>query len=253
MNRRTVLRHLAVASGLALAAPIIATPRPVAGSGADRPLETIGATATAAVADLAAIVGAPAWCPADHLLRRGGFAAPAARAATGQAAARGYTETGAALVYRAAGEEAGVATLFFAITDAGGAHALAPFIYPAGEGHRATLLGGPALVGLAAGARALATDYPHLTGAAIGRAVLPAGEYGYYAPSFEVDDEWTALYPTRTGAVGMRYTPERRPYHEEGLWPMPGTGILALVLFDAAHEVREARRFRIAYMEARIW
>jgi hypothetical protein len=193
MNRRTVLRHLAVASGLALAAPIIATPRPVAGSGADRPLETIGATATAAVADLAAI------------------------------------------------------------TDAGGAHALAPFIYPAGEGHRATLLGGPALVGLAAGARALATDYPHLTGAAIGRAVLPAGEYGYYAPSFEVDDEWTALYPTRTGAVGMRYTPERRPYHEEGLWPMPGAGILALVLFDAAHEVREARRFRIAYMEARIW
>ena len=95
-------------------------------------------------------------------------------------------------------------------------------------------------------------DYPHLTGAAIGRALLPVGEYGYHAASFEFDDEWKALFPTGAGAVGLQYTPERRPYHEEGASPVLGAGMLALVLFDTAHEVREARRFRLVYGEQRI-
>lgn len=252
MNRRTALRRLAVISGLALAAPVLAAPRPARMAAAEVEPAIVATTAVDAVTQLAAVVGAPAWCPATHLLRRSGSASLAGRTAAERTAARGYADADAALVYRAAGDEAGAATLFFAVADAGGAHALAPFLYPVGDGHGFTLLGGPALVGLAACAHSLAAAYSHLTGAALGRALLPTGDYGYEEPSFEFDDEWKAFYPTRDGAVGLTYTPERRPHYEDGERLVAGTGTLALVLFDMAQEVRDARTYRLAYREARI-
>ena len=251
MNRRTFLCRLAVASGLTLAAPVLASPHTALATGPDGARASVAHTAVDAVAYLAAAIGAPAWCPAAHLLRRFGSASLAGRAAAEQAASRGYAEVEAALVYRAVGDDAGAATLFFATSDAGGAHALAPFIYPIGNRHGATLLGGPALVGLAAHARAQAATYPHLSGAAIGRALLPAGDYGYHAPTFEADAEWKAFYPTREGAIGMTYLPERAPYYTADERLVAGTGTLALVVFDAAHEIREARTYHIAYREPR--
>ena len=82
--------------------------------------------------------------------------------------------------------------------------------------------------------------------------MLPAGDYGSQAPSYEADDEWRALYPTLAGAVGLHYTPQRRPRHEDSAPAVPGTGTLALALFDTTHEVLEARTFQMAYREARI-
>jgi hypothetical protein len=90
-----------------------------------------------------------------------------------------------------------------------------------------------------------------VSGDAIGRALLPSGDYNYYKPSFEADDEWKAFYPTRIGAVGLNYTPNNRP-HYVGDDLMLGTGMLTLVLFDTTHEVQDARTYQITYREPRI-
>ncbi len=124
-------------------------------------------------------------------------------------------------------------------------------IYAAGDEDAFTLLGGPALIGLATYARSLATAYTHLSGAALGRALLPAGDYGYSAPRFEFDEAWAAFYPTRAGAIGMRYAPERLPHYVDTEQVVPGTGTLTLAVFDTAHEVRDARTYPITYREAR--
>jgi len=248
MHRRTVLRHLAVASGLAFATPVLASspwPARAAGRGSDR----VVTSPVDAVEQLAAVVDALAWCPVVHVLRRAGFTNRAGEEAVEIAQIWGYADIDGALVYRAADEAS--TTFFFAIPDAGGYHALAPFIYPHGDDYAFTLLGGPALIGLATYARSLATSYAHLSGAAIGRTLLPVGDYGYYAPRFEFDEAWTAFYPTRAGAVGMRYSPERPPYYADTEQLVPGTGTLALTIFNTAHEVQEARTYPITYRESR--
>jgi hypothetical protein len=245
MNRRTFLRQLAVASGVALVTPVLASSRPTVMAAAATEPEMVSTTAATAVEQLAAVIGAPAWCPAVHFLRRFGSAHQAGQTAAAQAARRGYADPVAAFVYRTA--DADAPNLFFAIMDEGGEHALAPFIYPIGDGHGFTLLGGPALVGLAAGARSFAANYPHLSGAAIGHALLPAGDYGIEAPGFAVGEEWKAFYPTRAGAVGMTYTPGRRPHYADGEQFVAGLGTLTLTVFNTAHEVRDVRIYQIAY------
>ena len=250
MHRRIFLRHLAVAFGLALATPVRASPPPTvraAGGGTGR----VVTSPADAVEQLAAVVGAPAWCSAAHLLRRAGSTSRPARDVVEIARRWGYADIDGALVYRAVDDTS--APFFFAIPDAGGYHALAPFIYPHGDDYASTLLGGPALMGLATCAREWAISYAHLSGEAIGRALLPAGDYGYYAPRFEFDEAWTAFYPTRAGAVGMRYAPVWPPHYVDTERLVPGMGTLTLTVFDTAHEVREARAYPITYREARAW
>lgn len=251
MNRRTFLRHLAVASSLALATPVLSSAPTGARAAAAGGLNRVVTSPTDAVEQLAALVGAPAWCPAAHFLSRAGSTHRAGQVAAEIARDWGYADSDGSLVYRAADEA--TVTFLFAITDAGGYHALAPVIYAAGDEDAFTLLGGPALIGLATYARSLANSYSHLAGEAIGRALLPAGDYGYYQPSFEFDEAWTAFYPTRAGAIGMTYAPERPPHYADTERLVPGTGTLALTVFDTAQEVREARTYPITYREARAW